>query len=126
VFCCEQANKRFCDPQHAVVISFIVQFILLSHPKARTTHVYMPMFHLAPFDCCLGACAVSLAHSCSPTHTQMSSRVTQPKSQGASQAMLYATGLTPEDMNKAQVGQHPRIAQHAPLDATSCEVAVQL
>ncbi len=33
-----------------------------------------------------------------------SSRVTQPASQGASQAMLYATGLTDEDMNKAQVG----------------------
>ena len=32
-----------------------------------------------------------------------SSKVTQPKSQGASQAMLYATGLTPEDMNKPQV-----------------------
>lgn len=33
-----------------------------------------------------------------------SRRITQPKSQGASQAMLYGTGLTPEDMNKAQVG----------------------
>lgn len=33
-----------------------------------------------------------------------SSRITQPKSQGASQAMLYATGMTPEDMHKAQVG----------------------
>src|ERR1700742_3852034 len=33
-----------------------------------------------------------------------SSRITQPKSQGASQAMLYATNLTPEDMNKPQVG----------------------
>ena len=33
-----------------------------------------------------------------------SSHITQPKSQGASQAMLYATGLKPEDMNKAQVG----------------------
>ncbi|MCA9132699.1 MAG: dihydroxy-acid dehydratase, partial [Planctomycetales bacterium] len=33
-----------------------------------------------------------------------SSRVTLPKSQGASQAMLYATGLTPEDMHKPQVG----------------------
>jgi dihydroxy-acid dehydratase len=33
-----------------------------------------------------------------------SRRITQPKSQGASQAMLYATGMTPEDMNKAQVG----------------------
>ena len=33
-----------------------------------------------------------------------SSTITQPKSQGASQAMLFATGLTGEDMNKAQVG----------------------
>lgn len=33
-----------------------------------------------------------------------SSIVTQPKSQGASQAMLYATGFTEDDMNKAQVG----------------------
>ncbi len=33
-----------------------------------------------------------------------SRRITQPKSQGASQAMLYATGLTSDDMNKAQVG----------------------
>ncbi|PHR98352.1 MAG: dihydroxy-acid dehydratase [Blastopirellula sp.] len=33
-----------------------------------------------------------------------SSKVTQPKSQGASQAMLYGTGMTDEDMNKAQVG----------------------
>lgn len=33
-----------------------------------------------------------------------SSRITQPKSQGASQAMLYATGLQPADMDKAQVG----------------------
>ncbi len=30
--------------------------------------------------------------------------ITQPKSQGASQAMLYATGMSEEDMNKAQVG----------------------
>lgn len=33
-----------------------------------------------------------------------SSRITQPKNQGASQAMLYGTGLTESDMNKAQVG----------------------
>ncbi len=33
-----------------------------------------------------------------------SSRITQPRSQGASQAMLYATGLVEADMNKAQVG----------------------
>ena len=33
-----------------------------------------------------------------------SSRITQPKSQGASQAMLYATGMTEADMQKPQVG----------------------
>jgi dihydroxy-acid dehydratase len=33
-----------------------------------------------------------------------SSHITQPKSQGASQAMLYATGLSPEDLQKPQVG----------------------
>ena len=33
-----------------------------------------------------------------------SANVTQPKSQGASQAMLYATGMDDKDMDKAQVG----------------------
>jgi len=33
-----------------------------------------------------------------------SCHVTEPKSQGASQAMLYGTGLSEEDMHKAQVG----------------------
>jgi len=33
-----------------------------------------------------------------------SARITQPKAQGASQAMLYGTGLRDEDMDKAQVG----------------------
>src|SRR5574339_478792 len=33
-----------------------------------------------------------------------SSRITGPKSQGASQAMLYATGLSEEDLLKPQVG----------------------
>jgi dihydroxy-acid dehydratase len=33
-----------------------------------------------------------------------SAKITQPKSQGASQAMLYGTGLNENDMNKAQVG----------------------
>lgn len=34
---------------------------------------------------------------------RFSRNLTQKKSQGASQAMLYATGLTTEDMTKAQV-----------------------
>jgi len=33
-----------------------------------------------------------------------SATITQPKSQGAGQAMLYGTGLSRDDMNKAQVG----------------------
>src|SRR5581483_8652112 len=33
-----------------------------------------------------------------------SSRITAPKSQGASQAMLYATGLSEDDLHKPQVG----------------------
>lgn len=39
-----------------------------------------------------------------PVLNRFSSRITQPRSQGASQAMLYATGMTESDMNKAQVG----------------------
>src|SRR5687767_1743921 len=39
-----------------------------------------------------------------PPLNKYSSRITQPKSQGASQAMLYGTGLTEEDMHKPQVG----------------------
>eukprot|EP00456_Euglypha_rotunda_P092227 TRINITY_DN970_c0_g2_i5.p1 TRINITY_DN970_c0_g2~~TRINITY_DN970_c0_g2_i5.p1 ORF type:complete len:561 (+),score=168.99 TRINITY_DN970_c0_g2_i5:1386-3068(+) len=35
---------------------------------------------------------------------KFSSRITQPRSQGASQAMLYGTGMTREDMDKPQVG----------------------
>ena len=35
---------------------------------------------------------------------KFSSRITQPKSQGASQAMLYATGMADTDMQKPQVG----------------------
>src|ERR1039458_8508946 len=35
---------------------------------------------------------------------KFSARVTPPRSQGASQAMLYATGLREEDMSKPQVG----------------------
>ena len=35
---------------------------------------------------------------------KFSSRITQPKSQGASQAMLYGTGLTEADMSKPQIG----------------------
>ncbi|HUG92512.1 MAG TPA: dihydroxy-acid dehydratase [Planctomycetaceae bacterium] len=39
-----------------------------------------------------------------PRLNTFSSRVTLPRSQGASQAMLYGTGLSEADMDKAQVG----------------------
>src|ERR1700722_15937998 len=39
-----------------------------------------------------------------PILNRYSSRIPQPPAQGASQAMLYATGLTESDMDKAQVG----------------------
>src|SRR6266478_6911451 len=39
-----------------------------------------------------------------PKLNKYSSHITQPKSQGASQAMLYATGMTEADLNKPQVG----------------------
>lgn len=38
-----------------------------------------------------------------PGLNSVSKRITQPKTQGASQAMLYATGLREEDLGKAQV-----------------------
>lgn len=44
------------------------------------------------------------SESSEPVLNKVSRHVTQPKSQGASQAMLYATGMKEEDMNKAQVG----------------------
>jgi dihydroxy-acid dehydratase len=37
-------------------------------------------------------------------HNKYSSHITEPKSQGASQAMLYATGLSDDDLQKPQVG----------------------
>ena len=42
-------------------------------------------------------------HPANPIN-RISRRITQESSQGGSQAMLYATGLTPADMDKAQVG----------------------
>ena len=39
-----------------------------------------------------------------PELNRISRHITQPKSQGGSQAMLYGVGLSPEDMHKAQVG----------------------
>ena len=45
----------------------------------------------------------NVAAGCPPGLNKYSSVITAPKSQGASQAMLYATGLREEDMGKPQV-----------------------
>ncbi|KAH7924253.1 dihydroxy-acid and 6-phosphogluconate dehydratase [Leucogyrophana mollusca] len=48
--------------------------------------------------------------SAAPTNVKLnkfSSQLTQDKARGGAQAMLYATGLTEEDMNKPQVGISP-------------------
>jgi len=47
--------------------------------------------------------ALKLTNMSSPLN-RYSRVITEPKSQGASQAMLYATGLREEDMQKPQVG----------------------
>ena len=47
-----------------------------------------------------------------------SRKITQPKSQGASQAMLYATGLTEADMNKPQVGISLGLVAREPVQQT--------
>ncbi len=43
---------------------------------------------------------------------KFSKNITQPKKQGGSQAMLYATGLKDEDMQKAQVCPMPCICKN--------------
>jgi len=47
---------------------------------------------------------MSTAGTATAALNKYSRTVTQPKSQGASQAMLYGTGLSEEDMDKAQIG----------------------
>ena len=54
---------------------------------------------------------------------KFSARITQPKSQGASQAMLYATGLKEADMNKpqARVLTAPKTQSAHPSDAAAAD-----
>ncbi len=54
-------------------------------------------------------CLEAVYSSPTPPHSQImlnkySSHITQPKAQGGSQAMLHATGLSDDDLQKAQVG----------------------
>ena len=49
-------------------------------------------------------CALASPREAGAELNEVSSTITQPKSQGASQAMLRATGLSDADLKKAQVG----------------------
>jgi hypothetical protein len=69
----------------------------------------------------VGVAVRAMAEQAGEGLNKYSSRITQPKSQGASQAMLYATGMNEEDMNKPQVAPRRRsfflVAEtHAPHD----------
>ena len=55
-------------------------------------------------DCSRRLLSTTPARPADEQLNKISGKITQPKSQGASQAMLYATGLSEDDMNKAQVG----------------------
>lgn len=46
----------------------------------------------------------AIAYEDGPVLNKVSSLLTQPKQQGASQAMLHAVGMKPEDLGRAQIG----------------------
>jgi dihydroxy-acid dehydratase len=74
-------------------------------PKVRRTHPTFPSFLKTSFTSKRYHFNLrGFYQSMTEKMNKISSNITQPKSQGASQAMLYGTGLTEEDMNKAQVG----------------------
>lgn len=57
---------------------------------------------------------------------KISRRITKPKSQGASQAMLHAIGLTEKDMDKAQVGISSVWYEGNPCNMHLNDLAVQV
>src|SRR5262245_21339501 len=79
------------------------QFVLTPRPKPLSAACPLPE-HPARLNCQLHHSRTHHPPAAMPPLNKYSSRVTQPKSQGASQAMLYGAGLTSDDMNKAQVG----------------------
>ncbi|TPX54335.1 dihydroxy-acid dehydratase [Synchytrium endobioticum] len=71
-----------------------------------TRHVARQSAHVAQLSnvYTLHSCGHASAAHDARVPAKYSSRITQPKEQGASQAMLYATGLTLQQMNLPQVG----------------------
>ena len=71
----------------------------------RSTLVFSIISACMSFRRSFPASRVQLSmNSAEPILNKYSRVITEPPSQGASQAMLYATGLTPETMKSAQVG----------------------
>ena len=68
-----------------------------------------PRASAAPVQEVLEGGSAGFAGEVPPGLNKYSGHITQPKSQGASQAMLYATGLTAEDMGKPQARREGRV-----------------
>ena len=86
---------------------------LVPHPPhgARTVRRYNKSLkhvriHIPQFTfCSLHFTYISPEHPTPPMPlNKYSGQITQPATQGSSQAMLYATGMSEDDMNKPQVG----------------------
>ncbi|KAJ3126172.1 dihydroxy-acid dehydratase ilv3 [Nowakowskiella sp. JEL0407] len=102
----ELITVRFCDPTgnihgsiHHYAFDAFSDITMGSVLELRQLHIRKKMFRFATK---FGRRAFSSKPSDVPN--RVSSRVTQVKAQGASQAMLYAVGLTPETISRAQVG----------------------
>lgn len=85
------------------------QFLLQKIPSTVSNASHLIGYESQCSRVCSSRCKFSTTtrwneSSSAPQLNKVSQHVTQPKSQGASQAMLYATGLEPSDMSKAQVG----------------------
>jgi len=89
VLCARSAYLQACTYRNT--LSFIARAVFLSG-----------LFYTA--NPIIFICTLHWRPGMSEKLNKYSSRITQPKSQGASQAMLYGTGLQHEDMAKAEVG----------------------
>ncbi len=87
-----------------IKVLLVVYFTTNREPES---HIYVSsIINLIVFCSFVSFSLSYIFYQLFPTNNQTNkhSHLTQPKSQGASQAMLYATGLTEADMNKPQVG----------------------
>src|SRR3954470_13316798 len=95
----EQPASRTQDTRTAVsrmgVSSIVAHAFGVGQRASEPVHWTLAVRHGVPFNTLVRLMSQS---------NKFSARITQQKSQGASQAMLYATGMTEADMAKPQVG----------------------